>query len=101
MAYESEVRRQAGIMDAISKDASRERSKARFFVDGAGRWWKGKGGEAFIEEYQGIDREAKSFLKHLNSAVDGLNRLPSLIQRAERERRAEAERKAAAAKRNG
>lgn len=82
-------------MDAVSREAARERGKAGSFVDGAGRWWKGKGGEAFIEEYREIDRDAESFLKHLDSAADGLNRLPSLIQRAERER------KAAAAKKNG
>lgn len=100
MAYESEVRRQAGIIDAVSRDAARKRGQAGSFVDGAGRWWKGKGGKAFIEEYRGIDRDAESFLRHLNSAADGLNRLPSLIQRAERERRAEAERKAAAKRKN-
>lgn len=98
MAYESEAARQAGIIDAIARNAGWERSKAGSFVDGMGKWWKGKGGEAFREEYRKLDQDAENFLKHLNRAADGLNRLPSLIQRAERERRAEAERKAAAAK---
>lgn len=98
MAYESEAARQAGIIDAISKDAARKRSQTSSFVDDAGKWWKGKGGEAFREEYRKIDKDTENILRHLNKASDGLNRLSSLIRRAESERRAEAERKAAAAK---
>ncbi len=98
MAYESEVRRQTRILEDAVRSASRERSRVGSDVDDARRWWKGKGGEAFAEEYRNVvDREAGDFLRRLGNAADRMNSLPSLIQRAERERRMEAERKAAEA----
>lgn len=100
MAYESEVRRQTRILEDAVWSAGRERSRVGSDVDDARRWWKGKGGEAFAQEYRSrVDKEADGFLRHLGSAADRMNSLPSLIQRAERERRMEAERKAADAER--
>jgi len=86
MAYESDVRRQARILGDSVQNARSERNKVNSVVDGANQWWKGKGGEAFINEYRSIDKDVGQFLKSMDSAVNNLNRLPALIQRADRER---------------
>jgi uncharacterized protein YukE len=87
MAYENDVRRSRDNLNDSARYASNDRSKVNSLVDGANQWWKGKGGEAFINGYNDIDKDVDRFLKSIAGAVDGLNRLPSLIQRAERERR--------------
>ena len=96
MAYEYEISRQKEILAEASRSARNERRSVSSIVDGANQWWKGNASEAFIREYRGIDREVEKFLRYVDSAIDNLNRLPSLIQRAERERLEEIERKAAA-----
>lgn len=93
MAYESEVRRRARVLSDSSRNMRNQRNKIRSLVDDVNRWWKGKGGEAFVKEYQDIDGEAVTFMNDIDGAIDGLNRLPALIQRAERERREEEKRK--------
>ena len=95
MAYENDVRRQArSIRDSI-RSAKRERSRVSSLVSSGSQWWKGKGGEAFIREYKDIDDDVTRFLQYMDYAADGLERLPSLISRAERERREKADREAA------
>lgn len=98
MAYERDVRRAASTLGNSARNAQSERRKISTLVDGSNQWWKGKGGEAFIKEYKVIDNDAAKFLRYMDRAIDGLNRLPSLIARAERERREEAARKAEADK---
>ena len=95
MAYETEVRRQAGILSDSARNARNERNLISSLVDSANQWWKGKGGEAFIREYKDIDNDVTRFLRHIDGAVNGLNRLPSLISRAEQERREKAAKEAA------
>ena len=85
MAYEDEMRRQSRIL------------RAGAYVDSADQWWKGKGGEAFIKEYKEVDGDIGKFLNAVNAAADQMNRLPSLIQKAEQERKRVAEKKAKAA----
>ena len=97
MAFESDVRRQASLLNDSARNARTERGRVNPLVDGAAQWWKGKGAEAFIGEYKSIDSNVNSFLRSIDSAVNNLNRLPSLIARAERERKEEAARKAAEA----
>lgn len=97
MAYESDVRRQAQLLRDVSRNARNQRNKAGAYVDSANQWWKGKGGEAFVKEYKEVDGEVERFLNAVNAAADQMNRLPSLIQRAEQERRKAAEKKAKAA----
>ena len=92
MAYEYDVTRQKNILNDAARSARNERKSAGTLVDGANQWWKGTAGETFIREYRGIDQDVEKFLRCVDSAVDNLNRLPALIQRAERERLAERER---------
>lgn len=100
MAYEGEVRRQAGALrDSVRKSQS-ERNRAMASVDSTHQWWKGKGREAFVEKYREIDSNAAKFIGYMNRAADKLNRLPALIERAEEERRKEAEKAALEAKKN-
>ena len=92
MAFESDVNRQANILNDATRNARNERNRVKSIVDNASQWWKGKGGETFINEFRNADNEADHFLRNIDNAVSNLNRLPSLIQRAERERRERAER---------
>ncbi len=101
MAYESEVRRQAGALRDSVWESKSERNRVKAYVDSAHQWWKGKGGEAFAGEYREIDSNAAKFISYMEWAAEGLSRLPALIARAEEERRREAEKAALAAqKRN-
>ncbi len=95
MAYESDVRQQARLLRSSIGSAKSEKSRVSSLVSGASRWWKGKGGEAFIREYKDIDGTVDRFLRYMDGAADGLERLPSLIDRADRERREKAEKEAA------
>jgi len=88
MAYESEVRHQARILSDSAWNAKNERNKVNSEVDNANKWWKGKGGETFINEYKSIDSDVNRILKSIDSAVNNRNRLSALIERAEQERRA-------------
>ena len=97
MAYESDVRWQANRLSDSARNARNEQNRINSLVDNSTQWWKGKGGEAFVSEFRNIDNDVNRFLRSMDSAVNNLNRLPSLIDRAERERREEAARKAAAA----
>lgn len=94
MAYESDVRRQAQLLRDSARNAQNQRSKVGSYVDSAHQWWKGKGGEAFVKEYKEVDGDVGRFLNTVNAAADQMSRLPSLIQRAEQERRKAAEKKA-------
>ena len=98
MAYESDVKRQASLLGDSARYARNERNKINSLVDTANQWWKGKGYEAFVGSYKNINNDVDRFLRSIDSAVENLNRLPSLIDRAERERREEAAKKAAAKK---
>lgn len=95
MAYESDVRHQARSLRDSSRSAKSERSKVASLVNTGNQWWKGKGGEAFLREYKDIDDDVTRFLRYMDDAADGLERLPSLIARADRERREKADREAA------
>lgn len=94
VAYESEVRRQVGILRDSIRRTQNERNRVKACVDNSHQWWKGKGGEAFAAEYNQIDSHAARFMSYMDRAAEGLNRLPALIKRAEEERRKEAEKKA-------
>ncbi len=98
MAFESDARRQAGLLADAAGRAQREGAKVKSVVDGSNQWWKGKASEAFHSEYRDVDSDMGRLRRSVDSAVNNLNRLPSLIERAERERREEAARKAAALK---
>ncbi|MBR5509739.1 MAG: WXG100 family type VII secretion target [Lachnospiraceae bacterium] len=87
MAYENEVRQQRQLLSQTVGDVKRKRQQMQTVMNDASRWWKGKGGETFIHAYRDIDQDAAQFVRYLERAVDGLERLPSLIARAERERR--------------
>ena len=95
MAYESDVRRQARQLGDCTQNARSERNKVSSIVDKANQWWKGKGGEAFISEYKSIDSDVGRAIRSLDSAVNNMNRLPALIERADRERREEIARQSA------
>jgi uncharacterized protein YukE len=98
MAYESDVRQQTRILSDCVLNAKNERNKVKSIVDNANQWWKGKGSETFINEYMNIDSDVGRLLKSIDSAVNNMNRLPALIERAERERREEIARQAATGK---
>jgi len=89
MAYESDVRKQARALSDSVHVAKRERTKVSSTVDTANKWWKGKGSESFIKEYKSIDTDVARMLKSIDNAINNLNRLPALIERAERERKDE------------
>ena len=95
MAYESEVKRQSKKLDDSARSAQNERNRINSLVGGAHQWWKGKGGEAFTNAYNSIDNDVNRFLRRIDDVVSNMNRLPALIERAERERSEEAARKAA------
>ena len=96
MAYESEVRRQANLLGDSVRNARTERNKVNILVSDSRNWWKGKASEAFAGEYARIDNEIAHCLRSMDSAISNLHRLPSLIDRAERERREKAMRLEAA-----
>ena len=87
MAYEDEVRQRARLLNEALNNASSERKRVMSQVDGSRQWWKGKGGEAFYSEYTKIDKDVDLLIKNINNAVCNMGRLPSLIERADRERK--------------
>lgn len=86
MAYENEVRQQRQLLLQTVGDVKRKRQQMQAAMNDARGWWKGKGGEAFINAYRNIDQDAAQFVRYMEKAVDELERLSSLIARAERER---------------
>ena len=86
MAFEHEVRRQAGLLRDAAWNAENQRRQAGSCADSANQWWKGAGGEAFLKAYQDADGDAARLLNSINHAADQLDRLPALIRRAEQER---------------
>ena len=87
MAYESETRRHASQLSDAARNARNERNKVNAQINNSRQWWKGKAAEAFTQNYNRIDGEANRFFRSIDNAVNNMNRLPSLIDRAERERR--------------
>lgn len=95
MAYDSDVRRQARALRDSIQSAKNERNRAASLVASGNQWWKGKGGEAFLREYKDIDDDVTRFLRYMDDAANALERLPSLIARADRERRKDANKETA------
>ena len=89
MAYENDVRRQMRLLDDAVRNAGNERRKVGPFVESTHQWWKGKGGESFIKEYKNIDSDVSRLLRSIENAVNNMNRLSALIERAELERKEE------------
>ena len=84
------------MLNDSARSAKNERNRIGSLVDSANQWWKGKGGEAFTSAYRSIDNDVNRFMMSIDNAVSNMNRLPSLIERAERERREAAEKESAA-----
>lgn len=94
MAYEGDVRSQARSIRTLVSSVKSERSRVSSLVSSSGQWWKGKGGEEFRSKHMDIDGDVGRFIQYMDNAAAGLERLPSLILRADQERREKADKKA-------
>ena len=86
MAYETNIKRQSESLKESAHKAGIERSDTNLIINEAKKWWDGKSGAAFFREYEDLDDDAVRFLRRVESVVKGLERLGSLVERAENER---------------
>jgi len=98
MSLANDVRRQITSLSTAVKNARNERTSANSMVDGSRQWWKGKGADGFINEYKAINSDVDRFIRSMDNAVTNMNRLPALIDRAEKERKDEIAKEALAKK---
>lgn len=92
----NDVKQRTNSLSTAVRNARNERTNVNSLVDGSRQWWKGKGADAFVNEYKKINSDVDRVFRNIDDALGGLNRLPALIERAERERKEEAAKKEAA-----
>lgn len=86
MAYEGDIRRVRRALGSAASSARARRSQTDSMVSQRGRYWQGKGADAFFGEYREISGDVDKLLRCADRACDALERLLPLIARAERER---------------
>ena len=91
MAYEGDVRRVLQTLRSTGSDTRNKQNQVNSIVGQRTQYWKGSASDAFSNEYGGINSDADTILRCIDRACDALGRLPSLIDRAERERKQAAE----------
>jgi len=97
MSLKNDVTQRSRQLSDAARNARNERTSTNSLVDGSRQWWKGKGADSFISEYKTINGDVDRFLRSIDNAVSNMNRLPALIDRADKERKEEAAKEAAEA----
>ncbi len=87
MAYEGEVRRVHQALRSTGAESRNKQNRLQSFVDQRTRYWKGPAADMFSKEYGGIAGDIGKLMRCIDRAGDALRQLPSLIARAEDERR--------------
>ena len=90
MAYEYEVRSVSRALKSAISDSRFRKNNCFSSVNETRFWWKGEAGNEFRNYYLGMNSELDKILTHINNAVNGIDLLPNLIKRAERERQEKA-----------